>query len=30
MRKIADDENLTVRKLALLSQLAVYRDIIPG
>ncbi|GBC01545.1 hypothetical protein RclHR1_04220013 [Rhizophagus clarus] len=30
LREIATDENLTVKKLALLTQLVVYKDIIPG
>lgn len=30
LRKIAADSNPTVKKLALLTQLAVYKDIIPG
>ncbi|KAI7860963.1 nucleolar complex-associated protein-domain-containing protein [Circinella umbellata] len=30
LRSVAKDDNMTVKKLALLTQLAVYKDIIPG
>ncbi|KAI9249766.1 nucleolar complex-associated protein-domain-containing protein [Phascolomyces articulosus] len=30
LRKVANDQNMTIKKLALLTQLAVYKDIIPG